>query len=235
MRTSALLFAAGIAASAANAQVVPVINEFVADHTGSDTNEFVEIFGAPNTNYSGLSILHVEGDGSGAGVIDSVYNVGTTDANGFWTTAFLANGLENGNITLLLVAAFTGSVGNDIDADNDGVIDTIFWTSIVDDVAVKDAFTAGLTYSTSTLDNNIAPAGTFEPGGASRLPNGVDTNSPADWHRNHFNGAGLPAFPGVMPDGGNAWNTPGTFNMIPAPGALALTGLASLIALRRRR
>lgn len=234
MRIAALSLA--LAASAAHAQVMPVINEFVADHTSTDTNEFVEIFGTPNTNYSNLWIVEIEGDGSSAGLIDDfIFQLGTTDANGFWTTPFQNNVLENDNITLLLVAGFFGSVGDDIDTNNDGVIDSIFWASIIDDVASKDATVAGLTYSTSTLDQNLTPAGSFAPGGASRLPNGVDTNTPADWHRNHFNGAGLPAFPGVIPDSGNAWNTPGTFNKIPAPGALALVTLAGLVSLPRRR
>ena len=40
----------------------PVLNEFVADHTGTDTDEFVEVFGDPNTDYSALTIVEIEGD-----------------------------------------------------------------------------------------------------------------------------------------------------------------------------
>jgi hypothetical protein len=59
--------------------------------------------------------LQIEGDGAGAGVIDSVHTIGITDASGFWVTGFLSNVLENGTITLLLVKDFSGSVGDDLD------------------------------------------------------------------------------------------------------------------------
>ena len=40
-----------------------VINEYVANHTGSpDTNEYVEIFGAALTDYSNLTIVEIECD-----------------------------------------------------------------------------------------------------------------------------------------------------------------------------
>jgi len=101
----------------AAAAAQPVINEFVANHAGTDTHEFVEVFGAPLTDYSAYTVLQIEGDGTGAGIIDSAHRVGTTDANGFWTTGFVTNGLENGTMTLLLVRNFTGAVGQDLDTD----------------------------------------------------------------------------------------------------------------------
>ena len=43
-----------------------------ASTTGTDV-EYVEIFGEPNTNYSALTILEIEGDsGTTLGVIDEV-------------------------------------------------------------------------------------------------------------------------------------------------------------------
>ena len=50
----------------------PVINEFVANHTGSDSGAFVEVLGDSSTSYSVFTVLEIEGDGSGAGVIDAV-------------------------------------------------------------------------------------------------------------------------------------------------------------------
>ncbi len=53
----------------------PVINEFVANHVGTDTNEYIEIFGDPGTDYSAFSLLQLEGDftSTGAtGLIDKV-------------------------------------------------------------------------------------------------------------------------------------------------------------------
>jgi uncharacterized protein len=74
--------------------------------------------------------LQIEGDGTGAGIIDSVHPVGTTNAGGYWTTGFLTNVFENGTVTLLLVKGFTGAVGNDLDTNNDGIFDTIPWDEL---------------------------------------------------------------------------------------------------------
>ena len=80
-----------------------VINEFVFNHTGSDTDEFVEILSAPDTDIGEYWILEIEGDITGAGTIDEVIQLDTTDANGYFTTDFAANQFENGTVALLLV------------------------------------------------------------------------------------------------------------------------------------
>jgi hypothetical protein len=49
----------------------------------------------------------------------------------------------------------------------------------------------------------------FGAGGASRVPNGKDTDSISDRVRNDFSAAGLPSFPGVQAAPGEAINTPG--------------------------
>lgn len=192
-----------------------VINEFVFNHTGTDTNEYVEIFGDPSTDYSAFTIIQIEGDGIGAGVIDSAFNVGTTDASGFWTTGFLNNVFENGTVTLLLVENFTGSVGADLDPNNDGILDTTPWVGIVDGVAASDGGSGDRTYSSVVLSPGFDGV-SFTPGGASRIPNGTDTDSVADWVRNDFDGVGLPGFSGT-PDVGEALNTPGAVNVLITP------------------
>ncbi len=188
----------------------PVINEFVANHVGTDTNEYVEVFGDPNTSYSAFTLLHIEGDTTGAGVVDSVLNLGVTNAGGFWTTGFLNNELENGAITLLLVEGFSGAEGNDLDTDNDGVLDVTPWTRIVDSVAVSDGGTGDRTYADTVLAPGFDGV-TLTPGGASRIPNGKDTNSVTDWVRNDFDLAGIPGNVGSY-DPGEALNTPGAIN-----------------------
>jgi len=193
----------------------PKINEFVFNHVGTDTHEYVEIFGNPNTDYSTFTILQIEGDNTGPGVIDSVHIVGTTDANGFWVTDFLSNVFENGTVTLLLVEDFTGSVGDGLDTNNDGVLDVTPWLRIVDDVAVSDGGTGDWTYSSTVLAPGFGGSA-FTPGGASRIPDGADTDSVADWVLNDFDGAGLPGFAGSL-DPDEALNTPGAPNEIYSP------------------
>lgn len=201
----------------------PVINEFSASHTGADNREYVEVFGAPSTDYSAYSVLQIEGDGTAAGVIDSVDAVGTTDASGYWWTGFQTDRYENGTITLLLVEGFTGAVTNDLDTNNDGAFDVTPWTRIVDAVAVNDGGSGDLTYGVPVL--GVAYDGlSFAPGGASRIPNGTDTDAAADWVRNDFDLAGIPGFTGT-PIAGEALNTPNAVNeAVPLDAAPTVTG-----------
>ena len=186
----------------------PVINEFVANHTGADSEAFIEVFGEPSTDYSAYTVLELEGDGGG-GVIDAALPVGTTDSAGYWTDP---EDMENGTITILLVEGFSGAEGNDLDTNDDGVLDSTPWTRVVDDVAVTDGGAGDVTYSSTVLaaffDGNA-----FGPGGASRIPNGTDTETTADWVRNDFDGFGFPGFPGSQALG-EAVNTPGAVNAV---------------------
>ncbi len=202
--------------------VVPVINEFVANHTSTDTFEFIEIFGEANKDYSALTLLQIEGDGSGSGVVDSVHPVGTTDTAGFWTTGFLNNLLENGTITLLLVENFSGAVFDDLDTNDDGTFDVTPWTAILDSVAVNDGGSGDRTYSNVVLTRDL-DGGAFAPGGASRIPNGTDSDAVSDWMRNDFDGFGLPGFTG-SPAVGEAVNTPGATNVEYVPPAAGVCG-----------
>jgi len=189
----------------------PVINEFVADHTGGDTAEYIEIYGDPFTDYSAYTVVEIEGDSGSTGLIDDgTFTLGTTDENGFWTTPLQANIIENGTITLLLVENFTGTVGDDIDTNDDGVIDVEYWDAIVDGIASSDGGATDLVYALD-LDPNFDGIG-FQVGGASRIPNGVDTDTTADWMRNDFDGEGLVGFTEGTPVEGEAINTPNAYN-----------------------
>lgn len=208
--------------------LAPLINEFVADHAGPDTYEFIEVYGAPGTDYAGFSVLAVEGDaGSNPGRIDAVFPVGTTDASGFWTTGFLSNALENGTLTLLLAEYFTGLPGDDLDADDDGRLDATPWQRLADAVAVDDGGAGDRTYAGAAVLARGYDGRSPTVGGASRLPNGADTDTAADWTRNDPDGFGLPGLAGT-PDTGEAENTPGVANRRVAP-ALTATKAATLL------
>ncbi len=194
----------------------PVINEFSASTAGTDV-EYVEFYGDPNTDYSAYTALEIEGDTTGSGVVDEVIAMGTTDANGLYLANLPANALENGTISLLLVKNFTGALSADLDTDNDGVFDTTPWDSIVDSVAVNDGGAGDVTYGTPTLGVSY-DGQPFAPGGASRIPDGTDTDTTADWVRNDFDLAGIPGFTGT-PIVGEAYNTPGALNALVLPPA----------------
>jgi predicted extracellular nuclease len=188
----------------------PLINEFVFNHTGSDTNEYVEIVADANSDYSNYSLLQIEGDrGSIPGKITTVNSLGTTDANGLWTTGFVNGRFQNGTQTLLLVENFTGSSGDDLDTDDDGVLDLTPWTTIADSIGVSDGDSGDRTYSAVVLTPGYDGI-SFTPGGASRFVNSTD-ESVTDWVRNDFDGSGIPGFSG-SPVVGEAFNTPGTVN-----------------------
>ncbi|AFM06182.1 fibronectin type III domain-containing protein [Bernardetia litoralis DSM 6794] len=192
----------------------PMINEFVSNHTGNpDTNDFIEIFGIASTDYSALTVIQIEGDANGnQGNIIYAQTVGTTDANGYWTTGYMNELLQGGNAAFLLVEGFTGALGDDLDSDNDGTLNaTLPWTTVKDEIAVSDQ-TTGTIFGFLTLNANFDGV-SYEVGGASRIPNGTDTNTTADWKRNDFDGFGFPGFTGT-PIVTEAVNTLGAENMM---------------------
>lgn len=187
------------------------INEFNFSHTGSDTREYIEVFAGPGADLSAYRLVVIEGDSANQGTIDLVRTLGTADANGLWWTGFLPQDtLENGTQTLLLVEGFTGSVGTDLDTNNDGVLDSTPWSAVIDSIAVNDGGSGDLTYISPVLTVGYDGL-SFAPGGASRIPDGTDTDTTADWVRNDFDLAGLPGFTGTL-IAGEALNTPGASN-----------------------
>lgn len=236
MKRAFLLTGLGLLSALSSAQQAPVINEFVLNHVGTDSEEFIELFvNSAGFNFANFQLIAIEGDAGGAGVVDNFFQPGVANAGGFWTTPFLGN-LENGSITLLLVTGFSGTVGNDLDTDNNGVFDVTPWSSIVDSVGVFDGTAGDWVYSPVILTPTY-DGGTFTVGGASRIPNGVDTDLVSDWIRNDFDGFGLPSFSGT-PTPGEAINTPNAINAVvpvPEPTTVAALGLGALALIRRRR
>jgi predicted extracellular nuclease len=195
--------------------VDPVINEFVANHVGTDTNEYIEVFGEPSIDYSAFTLLEIEGDTTGSGVVDGVWPVGATDGAGLWWTGYINNDIENGSVSLFLVESFTGAIGDDLDTNNDGSLDATPWTRLVDSVAVNDGGVGDFLYGSTVLDSSFDGLG-FVPGGASRIPDGFDSDAVTDWVRNDFDLAGIPGFPGT-PVIGEAYNTPLAPNAVVVP------------------
>ncbi len=162
-------------ASAYSPNVLAVsINEVRIDQPSTDTDEYFELKGLPNESLDGLSYI-VLGDGAGgSGTIESVTSLDglSLDASGLFfaaktsftlgtpdlTTTF---SFENSdNVTHLLVDNFTGSNGDDLDSDDDGVLDNPPFTSVVDSIALKENDSGELLYS----DTIVGPDGSFVPG-----------------------------------------------------------------------
>lgn len=206
------------------------INEFVFNHNGYDTYEYVEIAGFPATDYKQYKLLAIEGDAGATGTIDGVFSLGTTDDNGLWHTGFLENKLENGTLTLLLVKNFTGNAGDDLDTNDNGSLDVLPWEGLVDEIAVSDAGSADFTYSSTVLNPNFDSASSAV-GGSSRFSGGDGAYTAAEWVRNDFEGEGLPVN-SLSARTGEAINTPGLPNKIketvPEPQLMAIAEARSL-------
>lgn len=214
--TVAAIALAGIVATPAMAADHPVINEFSANITGTDI-EYVEVAAAPGTDLSGYSILVIKGDNphDQLGQVLQSNPAPTIDADGLGLLEYPANGIQNGSVTLMLVEG-TAAVGDTVDADADGTIDESVAFTVVDAVAIMDGDEADLGWGTQLLAD--FDGGTFTVGGASRVPDGTDTDSAADWVRNSYDGAGLVAEGrddlATTPEDGEAWNTPGAPNEV---------------------
>jgi hypothetical protein len=188
----------------ARALLSAVMNEVYVNPTASpDANrEFIEIRTTSNNeSLSNLWFLQIEGDGTAAGTVDTALDLGSlsTGSNGLlllgsgyalsnpWasTTAVgtaIANGpaadsLENGTVTFLLVSGFTGSAGNDLDTNNDGMMDSTPWTAIVDGVGWSDGGGTDRVYSSVVLTQ---VSGT--PDAATRFPSDLTPNSSSTWY-----------------------------------------------------
>lgn len=188
--------------------VVLVINEFSASTTGTDV-EYVELLGTVGADLSAYRVLAIEGDGeSDIGTVDQVIPF-ATPADGRALAALAADSLENGTMSLLLVRDFAGV--DDVDADDDGELDPGFAGALVDAVAVLDGAPGDIPYGGVVLSPGAF--GDFPPGGASRIPDGTDTDTAADWVPNDFDLAGIPGSSGT-PAVGEALNTPGVANAL---------------------
>jgi len=170
------------------------VNEIRIDQSSTDNDEYFELFGAPNTPLGTLTYI-VLGDtgGDDSGVIERIAPLtgqvigtsgyflavtGTYTLGGTPDFVFSAtnNAFENNdNVTHMLVSGFTGTPNQDLDTNNDGVLDAMPWTSIVDSIGISFQVnpptdpTLGYTYGPS-----IGPdLGGFAPPHVYRCPDGT--------------------------------------------------------------
>lgn len=237
------------------------INEIFFNPDGADNGfEFFEIQGANSASLAGLSLLVIEGDGTGSGVVDQAFALSSFSlgSNGLFlwrdsatvlspaphasTVVNVADfnpDIENGTNSFLLVSGFTGAVGNDLDTNNDGTFETTPWSSITDSVAWTDG-TAGDQMYAAVNFSGLA----FSPAALLRLTDG-------EWFAAGVTGAnpGPYAFDWALNEvkfqsssyGQNDLDinnlTPGNINptAVPEPATMAALGIAAAAAIRRRR
>ncbi len=240
-----------------------IINEIFIDAPGTDNGqEFFELRSTNNdqVSLSGLTFLAIEGDGTNPGSIDFAFNLSalSTGTNGLFlwrdsatvlqpapdagTSVFVGDfnpDIENGSNTFLLVSNFTGTVGTDLDTNNDGVLDTSPWSSIVDAMGLRENDGANNVVYTSSFITSATFNADFLARDALTLQlmgGDVTGTSPGpysiDFSRFLHTG-GFTSF-----NSANPGLTPGSVNIaaVPEPTSICLVSIAlTPIVLRLRR
>ncbi|MEM1448673.1 MAG: hypothetical protein AAGI22_06145 [Planctomycetota bacterium] len=206
--------AAGLVAptlASGNEPQVLVLNEIRIDQPGADDDEYFELIGGPPGASLDRVTYLVLGDDSqlGSGVIEAVIPMtaqflGPTGlfVAGESTMSIGAPDLvttldfENSdNVTHLVVEDFSGSIGEDLDLDDDGTLDVLPWGRLYDGVGIVETPGSGdLVYAAGLGLPEVGPDGSFAPAHVFRC-----IVSPTDWRIGEF------AAPGD--------DTPGAFNL----------------------
>ncbi|MFM7051113.1 MAG: hypothetical protein ACKOYN_03140 [Planctomycetota bacterium] len=173
-----------LVAAVASADAPLRLNELRIEQPGADLDEYIELAGAAGESLNDVSIIVIGDDdfalpGQQSGTIEMVVSLAgqSVASSGFFVvgepTLSLATpnlatslNLEGGdNLTVLVVRGFTGSLGQDLDTNNDGVLDATPWTSVVSSLAVvatpsPDGINSEYFYSTTTIgpDAGLQPS-----------------------------------------------------------------------------
>ena len=265
---SALLAGAPLTARAAVVFSEIQINPATGADNGQEFIELLSTTGGVET-LNNVWILIIEGGGSGRGTVDHAYNLSgsATGPNGLWlqrdsaaalspagdpatvtvTADFaqlspsLGNDIENGTDTFLLVTGYTGGAAQlDLDTNNDGVLDSTPWTSVLDGISVIEA---GLL----TEAQYAAQLGFYDFPDLGFTPDALVREAGGQWVGADIDGpTGGPYFndpaEAVLQNGASATTsfvlTPGSPNpaVVPEPAGASLAALAGAgLMLRRRR
>ncbi len=162
------------------------LSELLVNPPGTDQGqESVEIRGVANASLAGYYLLAIDGDGTGAGVVDQVVNLGSyaTGQNGLLllrdTAAVLSPApdantsvvvfdftpdIENGTNTFVLGRGTPPSIAFDLDNNNDGILENgIPGFITVDAVSISDAGTSSRQYATQLGGYDVPATAQFTP------------------------------------------------------------------------
>ena len=186
------------------------INEVRGEQPGADDDEYFELAGMPGDALDGLTYL-VIGDGTGgSGVIEAVVDLAgqVIPASGFFVVAEATftlgtanftttlNFEGSDNVTHLVVRDFSGANGDDLDTNDDGTLDVMPWSELVDLIAIIEEDNPPAATEFHYGPPQVGPDGGFLPGHVSLCPDG--------WRIGPFD-----------PVGGE--DTPGADNFCPPP------------------
>lgn len=221
-----------------------LINELRIDQSSADDDEYVELFSIPsNASLDGITYL-VIGDGTtGNGTLEAVVDLTGSATNGqglflaaestfTLATADLTTTLDfenSDNVTHLIVSGFTGALGDDLDTDDDGVLDSTPWTTVFDAISlVEDPMGGDAFYATQLGGIDVGPDGTFVPAHVLRC-----LTSLTDVRIGEFAPLGVTDTPGAFNENCTAstevFCDPGVANEVsPSGGTIELDGSGSI-------
>jgi hypothetical protein len=153
---------------------------------GGSSDEFFEVSGAPGTSLDGLTLVVLSGEFE-PGQVDLAVSLDGFAIQDDGLFAFGDAGVPgldaSGSFnpfgspsTYLLVEGFTGSSGDDLDIDDDGVLDAMPWLTNLDGVSVVDGDgNTDFSYSDDVLgpDGNFVPSHLFRRGDDGEFVAGV--------------------------------------------------------------
>lgn len=164
------------------------LNEIRIDQPSADNDEYFELKGTPGQSLNGITLI-VLGDGTGgSGTIEAVVSLhgSVVPADGHFLCVeptftlappaqrdLVVNDLLNfensDNVTFVLVTNFYGSLDQDLDTNNDGVLDVTPWTAVVDAVGLVETPNPPPTgeewvYGAALGFVDVGPDATFVPG-----------------------------------------------------------------------
>jgi len=196
----ALTLSAACGALSLAAQAQFTLSKVFVNPPGADNGqEVIEIRGPASTALAGYWLLAIEGDGTGAGVVDVAYSLDTaaTGSNGILlvrdgasvinpppdaaTGLFVSDfnpDIENGSNTFVLGFGTPPATTTDLDTDNDGTLDVTlasFGFTVVDALAlIENDGAANVAYADDLGFANFGPIAAFNADVLVRVYNEFD-------------------------------------------------------------
>ena len=210
--------------------ILAQINEFHYDNSGSDAGEFVEVVTEANADISTMLLTLYNGNGGtpyNEIALSTFTDHGVLGDGLHYYSAFIS-GIQNGAPDGMALSNDLLGLGN---GGGSAVIEFLSYEGSFTAVGgVADGMTStdiGVSQSSDTPVGSSLQRLNFAEGAGSSVPSNAMIS-----YLDDFGGKEGPAPEWAATDG---FNTKGAINAVPAPGALALLGMAAVAATRRRR